>query len=140
MPKFFVDVMKITTVRHSSLVWLVGCLTVVTAFLSASEAQESINAPLYEQLLSSDLIPIGQIKNGRITIDRFDFELTDGELYTISPVEDQIAIVVFLGEGVVRSYPPDGVEHQQLEKFLDDEDMLEETLSLIHISEPTRPY
>ena len=127
MPKFFVDVMKITTVRHSSLVWLVGCLTVVTAFLSANEAQESSNPPLYEQLLSSDLIPIGQIKNGRITIDRFDFELTDGELYTISPVEDQIAIVVFLGEGVVRSYPPDGVEHQQLEKFLDDEDMLEET-------------
>ena len=80
--------MKITTVRHSSLVWLVGCLTVVTAFLSASEAQESSNPPLYEQLLSSDLIPIGQIKNGRITIDRFDFELTDGELYTISPVED----------------------------------------------------
>ena len=109
MPKSFVDLLRITAVRQSSFVWLLGCLTVVTAFLAASEAQEPSNPPLYEQLLSSDLIPIGQIQNGRITIDRFDFELTDGELYTSSPVDGQIAIVVFLGEGVVRSYPPDGV-------------------------------
>ena len=127
MPKFFVDLMRITTGRHSSLVWLLGGLAVVTTFLGASEAQNPSEPPLYEQLISGDLVPVGQIRNGRITIDRFDFELIDGELYTISPINDQIAIVVFLGEGVVRSYPPDGVEHQQLEKFLDGEDVLEET-------------
>ena len=60
-----------------------------------------------------------------LTIDRVEFELAEGELYLLSPVEGHSAIAVFLGDGVVRSYPPDGVEHQQLEKFLDDDDFLE---------------
>ena len=34
-------------------------------------------------------------------------------------------VAVYLGDGLVRCYPPDGVEHQQLEKLID-EDYLEE--------------
>ena len=83
--------------------------------------------PLYKALIESELEPVGHIRDGRLTIDRFEFELTDGELYLLSPIEGQVAIAVFLGDGVVRCYPPDGVEHQQLEKFLDNDDFLEES-------------
>ena len=81
--------------------------------------------PLYEALIEGELEPAGHIRNGRLAVDRFEFELTEGELYLLSPVEGRPAVAVFLGDGLVRSYPPDGVEHQQLEKFLDDDDFLE---------------
>ena len=77
------------------------------------------------RLTEGELEPAGHIQDGRLTIDRVEFELADGDLYLLSPVEGRPAIAVFLGDGVVRSYPPDGVEHQQLEKFLGDDDFLE---------------
>ena len=81
--------------------------------------------PLYEQLRDTPLVPAGRIRDGRLRVDRFDFELTDGDLYLLSPVDDRLTGAVYLGRGLVRCYPPDGVEHQQLEKLLD-EDYLEE--------------
>jgi len=80
---------------------------------------------LYEALLEAQLEPAGHIANGRLTVDRLEFELTDGDLYLLS-LEERPVIAVFLGDGLIRCYPPDGVEHQQLEKFIDDDDVLEE--------------
>ena len=82
--------------------------------------------PLYEALVDGELEPAGHIQDQRITIDRFAFAFTDGDLYVLAPTAGQPAIAVFLGDGVVTAYPPDGVEHQQLEKFLDDEDQIAE--------------
>jgi hypothetical protein len=107
-----------------------GTLGVILASAAAPEGQ-AVPAglgppPLYTALVEGELEPAGRIQNQRVTIDRFEFELTNGDLYLLAPLEGNPAIAVFLGDGVVRSYPPDGVEHQQLERFLDDDDFLEE--------------
>ena len=80
--------------------------------------------PAYDKLLAARLEPVGRIRDGRLRVDRVEFELAEGDLY-VATVEDRVTIAVYLGDGVVRCYPPDGVEHQQVEKFLD-EDYLEE--------------
>ena len=112
-----------------ALTCLVGGIIVVVAPIALAGRDDDppgLGAPpLYDALISGELEPSGHIRDGYLTIDRFEFELTDGELYLLRPIEGQVAVAVFLGDGVVRAYPPDGVEHQQLEKFLDDDDFLE---------------
>ena len=82
---------------------------------------------LYTSLVEGEVEPAGHIQNQQITVDRFEFTFTDGDLYLLAPIADRPSIAVFLGDGIVSSYPPDGVEHQQLEKFLDDDDRLEKS-------------
>ena len=96
-----------------------------TAALDEDDAQLLGPPPAYTQLIDARLEPAGQIRDGRLRIDRFEFELSQGDLYLLAPVENQVAVAVYVGDGLVRCYPPDGVEHQQLEKLLD-EDYLEE--------------
>ena len=79
----------------------------------------------YQALVDAALEPAGRIDGGRLRIDRFEFELTGGDLYALPHGAAAGDVAVYLGDGVVRAWPPDGVEHQQLEKFLD-EDLLEE--------------
>ena len=81
--------------------------------------------PLYDTLREAEVEPAGQIRDGRLRVDRFEFEFTDGDLYLLAPVEGRVTAAVFLGDGLVRAYPPDGVEHHQVERFLD-EDVVEE--------------
>ena len=75
--------------------------------------------------MDARLEPAGRIDAGALRIDRFTFELSGGDLYVLPHGGAAGDIAVYLGDGVVRCYPPDGVEHQQVEKFLD-EDLLEE--------------
>ena len=121
--------MECALVRRPTLTCLVVALTVGTVPVASAIRDDDSPGlpppPLYEALTEGELEPAGRIRDGYLTIDRLEFELADGELYLLSPVEGRPAIAVFLGDGVVRSYPPDGVEHQQLEKFLDDDDFLE---------------
>ena len=121
--------MESASVLHRGLTCLlVGLIVVAVPMASAGRDDEPPGLgppPLYDALITGELEPSGRIQHGHLTVDRFEFELTDGELYLLRPLEGQVAVAVFLGDGVVRSYPPDGVEHQQLEKFLDDDDFLE---------------
>jgi len=121
--------MEATSVRRQMLTCLVAGLTIVMTPVASAirndDSPELAPPPLYEALTEGELESAGQIRNGRLVVDRFEFELTDGELYLLSPVEGHPSVAVFLGDGIVRSYPPDGVEHQQLERFLDDDDFLE---------------
>ena len=121
--------MKSSSVRRRTLIGLAVGLAIVTVpVASAIQDDDSPSLglpPLYEALTEGELEPAGRIRNGRLTVDRIEFDLTEGDLYLLSPIEERPAIAIFLGDGVVRSYPPDGVEHQQLEKFLDDDDFLE---------------
>ena len=116
--------------RWSLASMALGTLGVILASAAAPEGQAAPAGlgppPLYTALVEGELKPAGRIQNQRVTIDRFEFELTNGDLYLLAPLEGNPAIAVLLGDGVVRSYPPDGVEHQQLERFLDDDDFLEE--------------
>ena len=123
--------MKSASIRRRLLACLVVGLPIVTAPVASEILDDDSPGlgppPLYEALVEGELEPAGHIHGGHLSIDRFEFELTDGDLYLLNPVEGHSAIAVFLGDGVVRSHPPDGVEHQQLEKFLDDDDFLEES-------------
>ena len=82
-------------------------------------------SPRYEAIRNAELAHVGQILNGRVRLDRFEVELTDGELYMAPPVGGTAPAVVFLGDGVLRGFPPDAVEHHQLQK-LSDEHAVEE--------------
>ena len=77
-------------------------------------------SPLYEALRETQVTHAGQIREGRMRLDRFELELTDGQLYLAPQVGGVISTAVFLGDGLVRVYPPDAVEHHQLEKLSDE--------------------
>ena len=108
---------------------LVGLSLLAPAMPSAQDEGEGPALgppPLSQALTTGPLEAAGRIRNGRLTIDRFEFDLADGDLYLLTQPDGRPAVAVFLGDGTIRCYPPDGVEHQQLERFLDNEDMLEE--------------
>ena len=115
--------------RSTSLAALLICVAVLTRPAASQDEDEERTGlgppPLYDLIREGELEPAGHIRDGRLTIDRVEFELTDGDLYLLR-VDDRPVIAVYLGDGFIRCYPPDGVEHQQLEKFLDDDDFLEE--------------
>ena len=67
--------------------------------------------PIYEELREARLEHAGRIRDGRLRTERFEFELTDGHLYLLAPVAGRVMAAVFLGDGQVRFYPPDAVEH-----------------------------
>ena len=106
----------------AALLWLASAPLGATG--SADDPEGLGPPPIYDALIDTPLDPVGRIEGGHIRVDRFDFELTRGDLYLLT-VENTPAVAVFLGDGVVRCYPPDGVEHHQVERFLD-EDFLEE--------------
>ena len=69
--------------------------------------------PLYDELREARPEAVGRIRDGRLEIDRFAFELTGGDLYVVR-LGEHIPIAIYLGRGTVRAWPPNGVEHQQL--------------------------
>ena len=115
--------------RLTFLIALLLCvlgLTLPVVTQDDDEEDPGLGPPaLYDELREGELEATGHISDGRLAVDRVEFELTDGDLY-VQRIDDRPVVAVFLGEGLIRCYPPDGVEHQQLEKFLDDDDFLEE--------------
>ena len=73
--------------------------------------------PIYETLREAKLTHAGHIRDGRLGLDRFEIELRDGHLYLTSAIGGVVSTAVFLGDGLVRAFPPDAVEHHQLEKL-----------------------
>ena len=91
-----------------------------------ADADEGLGPPpLYDALRNARVSHVGQIREGHLRLDRFDLELTEGHLYLAPEIGGVVSTAVFLGDGVVRAYPPDAVEHHQLKKF-SDEHRLEE--------------
>ena len=89
-------------------------------------------SPRYDELREARLTHAGRIHDGRLRIDRFELELEDGHLYLAPEIDGVVSTAVFLGDGVVRGYPPDAVEHHQLEK-LSDEHHLEEAFDRLFL-------
>ena len=106
--------------------WLGGPSPQATAPVQDDEDHEGLGPPpLYAELREAEVTHIGQIRDGRVRLDRFALELRDGHLYLAPEIGGVVSTAVFLGDGLVRAYPPDAVEHHQLEK-LSDEHRLEE--------------
>ena len=111
--------------------WLGAAPSPLATGPTASAAQEDGDGkalgspPLYDELREATLTHVGQILDGRLRLDRFELELRDGHLYLAPEIGSVVSTAVFLGDGLVRAYPPDAVEHHQLEK-LSDEHHLEE--------------
>lgn len=105
-------------------------LVVLTALAPAPAAASDDDGlgppPAYRALVETRLAPAGRIEGGSLRVDRFVFELTGGDLYLLPRPDERVTVAVYLGDGVVRCYPPDGVEHQQLRKFLDEDFLAEE--------------
>ena len=105
----------------------VGIVTVslVTMLVGAQEKEAAAPPLVYERLRAARLYHAGRVHDRTLRLDRFEFQLSDGQLYLLDPVEGSVTGAVFIGRGSVRAFPPDAVEHQQLRKLLD-ADMLEE--------------
>ena len=88
--------------------------------------------PLYDELREARVTHAGHIRDGRLRIDRFELELRDGHLYLAPEIDGVVSTAVFLGDGLVRAYPPDAIEHHQLEK-LSDEHHLEEAFDRLFL-------
>ena len=105
---------------------LAAALFLPAGVASADDDEPGLGPPpLYDELREAEPAPAGHVRGGRLWIDRFEFELERGDLFLTPPVGDRPHAAVFLGRGTVRAWPPDGVEHQQLRKLID-EDRLEE--------------
>ena len=114
------------TVRHSILALAATFLLLSGGIASAADDEPGLGPPpLYDELREAEPEPAGHIRGGRLWIDRFEIELERGDLFLTPPAGDRSRVAVFLGRGTVRAWPPDGVEHQQLRKLID-EDFLEE--------------
>ena len=88
--------------------------------------------PLYDELREARVTHAGHIRDGRLRIDRFELELRDGHLYLAPEIGGVVSTAVFLGDGLVRAYPPDAIEHHQLEK-LSDEHHLEDAFDRVFL-------
>ena len=112
--------------RWCSVVTLLVLLVLPLAAGSNADDEASLGTPpLYRTLVETSLESAGRIEGGHLRVDRFEFELTRGDLYLLA-VNGRPSVAIYLGDGVVRCYPPDGVEHHQVERFLD-ADLLEES-------------
>ena len=76
--------------------------------------------PLYEALREAEVSYAGDIRDARLRVDRFELHLTEGRLYLAPEIGGMVSTVVFVGDGRLLAYPPDAVEHHQLERFSDE--------------------
>ncbi len=117
------------TLRRWGGAALVAALSTASPGLASAAADDGEDEalgppPLYDELRDARPEGVGRIRGGRLEIDRFAFELTDGDVYVVR-IGAHVPIAIYLGRGTLRAWPPDGVEHQQMRKLLD-EDFLEE--------------
>ncbi len=82
--------------------------------------EEPIVPPLYQELREAEVSYAGEIRGGRFRVDRFELELEEGRLYLAPEIGGRIPAAVFVGDGRLLGYPPDAVEHHQLERFSDE--------------------
>lgn len=115
-------------VRRGVLAWSLACVVSNPVYATPAASSQTSDerpdglgpSPRYEALRGAEVSHVGQIRDGRVRLDRFEIELTDGQLYLAPPVGGTPSALVFLGDGVLRGYPPDAVEHHQLHKLSDE--------------------
>ena len=85
-----------------------------------SDDEAPIVPPLYQELREAEVSYAGEIRGGRFRVDRFELELEEGRLYLAPEIGGAVTTAVFVGDGRLLGYPPDAVEHHQLERFSDE--------------------
>ena len=119
--------LPVIPVRAVGCVLLVWLWSTAVAEAQRQDAGEALGPPpLYQALREASVSHVGQIRDKRLRLDRFDLELTQGDLYLAPELGGVVSTAVFLGNGVLHAFPPDAVEHHQLKK-LTDENHLEES-------------
>jgi hypothetical protein len=102
----------------------IGATLAVGALIASSgaelRAQTAGLAPtLYTALREAELEYVGTIQEALYRHDQVEFTIVDAELYLTEPVAGIRTGAVLLGAGRIRVTPPNAVERQQLEKYID---------------------
>ena len=101
-----------------------GAVTAAPALAGAPQDNADTEGPgappLYEELREAEVSYAGDIRGGRFRVDRFELELEEGRLYLTPEIGGTVPAAVFVGDGRLLGYPPDAVEHHQLERFSDE--------------------
>lgn len=112
--------------RYLLLATLLCGLAAPTTAAQETDGDDERRLPTrYTALREGELTHAGRIDERRLRIDRFDLELSEGDLYLGPEIDGVHPIAVFLGDGVLRAFPSNAIEHHQLEK-LSDEHQVEE--------------
>ena len=103
-----------------------GAVLVALATVAAAARQDRADGdgpgppPRYQELREAKVSYAGEIRDGRFRVDRFELQLEEGRLYLAPEVGGAATAAVFVGDGRLLAYPPDAVEHHQLERFSDE--------------------
>ena len=112
--------------RTTASVLSVAALIALSAGTAAGGSQNDPDddgpgpPPRYQALREAEVSYAGDIRDARLRVDRFELHLTEGRLYLAPEIGGMVPTVVFVGDGRLLAYPPDAVEHHQLERFSDE--------------------
>ena len=112
--------------RTTASVLSVAALIALSAGTAAGGSQNDPDddgpgaPPRYQALREAEVSYAGDIRDARLQVDRFELHLTEGRLYLAPEIGGMVPIAVFVGDGRLLAYPPDAVEHHQLERFSDE--------------------
>ena len=112
--------------RTTASVLSVAALIALSAGTAAGGSQNDPDddgpgpPPRYQALREAEVSYAGDIRDARLRVDRFELHLTEGRLYLAPEIGGTVPIAVFVGDGRLLAYPPDAVEHHQLERFSDE--------------------
>ncbi len=112
--------------RTTASVLSVAALIALSAGTAAGGSQNDPDddgpgpPPRYQALREAEVSYAGDIRDARLRVDRFELHLTEGRLYLAPEIGGMVSTVVFVGDGRLLAYPPDAVEHHQLERFSDE--------------------
>ncbi len=114
--------------RRIGTIALACATTVGAATTLGSTGRQST---IYEQLRAAPLAPAGHLQRAHLEVDRANLTFDEGELYLLAPVAGRVTGAVYIGKGTIQLAPPNAIEGDQLDKYLDDPDVDLEFKSLV---------
>ena len=120
MPVRFPTAAPLPTAAALAALWTVAVSAHASPQNDADAGDEAGPPPLYQELREAEVSYAGDVRGGRFRVDRFELELEEGRLYLAPEIGGRLSTAVFVGDGRLRGYPPDAVEHHQLRRFSDE--------------------
>ena len=120
-----------STTRWSPQAWVVALAVTASALTATEFGRASVQPTLYEQLRAATLTSAGHLQQARFQVDRAELTFDGGELYLLSPVAGRRTGAVYIGKGRIRVEPPNPIERDQFDKYLDEPNLDLEFKSLV---------